>query len=90
MHPPQKGRAYSAYDVCFPDVPNCFAAADESGDVIENAISALDYYFSDLDDLRVARDLQAIRVEVAEELTEGAICSLSHSYRTTQSRYART
>lgn len=62
----------SAYGVSFPDVPDCFAAADDFADLQKNAIEALDDYLSDLDEFPVSRDIEAIRAEVAEDLAEGA------------------
>ncbi len=62
----------SAYGVSFPDVPDCFAAADEAGDILKNAMAALDDYFADGHPIPAPRDIQAIRKEVAEDLAEGA------------------
>lgn len=62
----------SAYGVSFPDVPDCFAAADEEKDVLKNAIDALDDYFADGQSIPSPRGIEAIRQEVAEDLAEGA------------------
>ncbi|WP_109464425.1 type II toxin-antitoxin system HicB family antitoxin [Albibacillus kandeliae] len=62
----------SAYGVSFPDVPDCFAAADDEKDVLKNAIAALDDYFADGHPLPAPRSIEDIRAEVAEDLAEGA------------------
>ncbi|WP_339107136.1 type II toxin-antitoxin system HicB family antitoxin [Thioclava sp. GXIMD4216] len=62
----------SAYGVSFPDVPDCFAAADEEKDLMSYAIAALDDYFADGHEAPHPRDLEAIRSEVKEDLAEGA------------------
>ncbi|WP_170764882.1 type II toxin-antitoxin system HicB family antitoxin [Ruegeria lacuscaerulensis] len=62
----------SAYGVSFPDVPDCFAAADEAADISKHAIAALDDYFADLDEVPVPRDIEEIRAEVSDVLAEGA------------------
>lgn len=62
----------SAYGVSFPDVPDCFAAADEEKDILKNAIAALDDYFAEGQDLPKPRSIEEIRPEVAEDLAAGA------------------
>ncbi len=62
----------NAYGVSFPDVPDCFAAADEEKDILKNAIAALDDYFADGHDLPKPRSIEEIRPEVAEDLAAGA------------------
>lgn len=62
----------SAYGVSFPDVPDCFAAADKPDDILKNAIAALDDYFSDGHPVPMPRGLNDIRNEVLEDLAERA------------------
>jgi predicted RNase H-like HicB family nuclease len=62
----------SAHGVSFPDVPDCFAAADDAKDILKNAIAALDDYFADGHTPPEPRGIEAIRVEVQEDLQEGA------------------
>ena len=62
----------TAYGVSFPDVPDCFAAADEQEDILKNAIDALEDYFADGHPLPQARSLEEIKAELAEDLAEGA------------------
>jgi predicted RNase H-like HicB family nuclease len=62
----------SAFGVSFPDVPDCFAAADEEKDVLRYAISALDDYFSEGQQAPRPRGHLEIMQEVAEDLAEGA------------------
>lgn len=62
----------SAYGVSFPDVPDCFAAADEPGDILKNAIAALDDYFADGHALPAPRSIEDIRKDVVDDLAEGA------------------
>ncbi|QDL92562.1 ribbon-helix-helix protein, CopG family [Paroceanicella profunda] len=62
----------SAYGVSFPDVPDCFAAADEEEDLMANAIAALDDYFADGHVMPAASGLEQVRAAVAEDLAEGA------------------
>lgn len=61
----------SAYGLSFPDAPGCFSAADNLNDVIPNAVEALSLYFED-QPIPTPRDLDAIRVEVARDIAEGA------------------
>ena len=62
----------SAYGVSFPDVPDCFAAADDADDVMSNAIAALDDYFLAGHDMPPPRGLAAIRADLATDLAQGA------------------
>lgn len=62
----------SAYGVSFPDVPDCFAAADEEEDVMAAAIAALDDYFDDGHAVPAAAQISAIRATYADDLAEGA------------------
>lgn len=62
----------SAFGVSFPDVPDCFAASDDEGSVMLNAITALDDYFQDRSDHPVASALEDVRRRYAEDLAEGA------------------
>jgi predicted RNase H-like HicB family nuclease len=62
----------SAAGVHFPDVPGCFAAADDPADIMQNAISALDDFFADSSEVTEARGIEAIRLETKEDLAEGA------------------
>ena len=61
----------SAYGVHFPDLPGCFSAADEIGDVIPNAIEALSLWFEDSDVVEPTA-VETIRSSAAEDLAEGA------------------
>ena len=63
----------SAYGVHFPDVPGCFSAADDTGDLLTNASQALSLHLEDAS-LPEARTLDAIRLDgdVAKDLSEGA------------------
>ena len=62
----------SAYGVRFPDVPGCFSAADTFDEIIPNAIEALALFFEDRE-IIPARSIEAVREEVAEDLTAGAV-----------------
>ncbi len=61
----------SAYGIRFPDVPGCFSAADDFDAVIPNAVEALSLYFED-QPLPEPRDLDVLRAELADKITEGA------------------
>ena len=61
----------SAFGVEFPDLPGCFSAADEIGDVVPNAIEALSLWFEDADELEPSA-IEMIRQRVADELAQGA------------------
>ncbi len=62
----------SAFGVSFPDLPDCFAAADDERDIMKNAIAALDDYFSDGHEAPTAMSLNEVKREVKEDLAEGA------------------
>lgn len=64
----------SAFGVTFPDLPGCFAAADEEDGVFGAAQAALSLYATDQLDLAAARSLAQIKsdAEIAAELREGA------------------
>lgn len=61
----------SAFGVHFPDLPGCFSAADEQGEILPNAIEAMTLWFEDETDVP-ARSLQDIREVAAQDLEEGA------------------
>ena len=61
----------SAYGVSFPDLPGCFAAADDSGAILRNAVEALELWFEDAAPV-TPRGPEAIAAAVAEELAAGA------------------
>lgn len=61
----------SAFGVEFPDVPGCFSAADDLGEVLPNACEALDLWFEDAPRIEPMR-LDQIQARVAAELAEGA------------------
>lgn len=63
--------ADSAFGVTFPDVPGCFAAADEADGVVAAACDALALWAED-QPLPQPRALDAIRDEVAADLRAGA------------------
>lgn len=62
----------SAYGVSFPDVPDCFAAADEAEELMANAIAALDDYFAEGSEAPAPRPLEAVRKQYADDLANGA------------------
>lgn len=64
----------SAYGLTFPDLPGCFAAADDWNDISAAATEALDVWFEDMPDVE-PQSLEAIRrmPEVAEAMKNGAI-----------------
>jgi predicted RNase H-like HicB family nuclease len=72
----------SAYGVSFPDLPGCFSAADTLEDLLPNACEALSLWFEDGEDV-AARDIVAIRADVADDLAQGAfllaVPRLSHA-----------
>ncbi len=63
--------ADSAYGLTFPDLPGCFAAADAEGDILRNAVEALELWFEDAKPV-TPRGAQAIAAEVAADLAQGA------------------
>ena len=62
----------SAYGLTFPDLPGCFAAADDWDGIPAAATEALDLWFEDEPDV-VPASLEAIRkrVDVAEAVAPG-------------------
>ena len=62
----------SAYGVQFPEVPGCFSAADSFEEIVPNAIEALSLFFED-GEPAPPRGLEAVREEVAANVSEGAV-----------------
>ena len=62
----------SAFGVSFPDVPDCFAAADDEQQVMANAISALDDYFADGHTPPTPQSHLDVKKALAKDLAEGA------------------
>lgn len=62
--------ADSAYGVSFPDLPGCFSASDNEGEVLRNASEALDLWFDDQAFIEPSR-LDQVRMKAAEELGQG-------------------
>lgn len=66
----------SALGLTFPDVPGCFAAADDEADMTSAAREALDLFFEDADpDAFPARSMQELRRDpaVGEMLADGGV-----------------
>ena len=63
--------ADSAYGLSFPDLPGCFAAADAEGDILRNAVQALELWFEDAQPV-TPRGPEAIAAETAADLAQGA------------------
>ena len=61
----------SAYGLTFPDLPGCFAAADTQGDILRNAVEALELWFEDASPVP-PRGPEAIAAEVSADLAQGA------------------
>ncbi len=61
----------SAYGVSFPDLPGCFAAADDSGAILRDAVEALELWFEDATPV-TPRGAEAIAAAVADDLAAGA------------------
>ena len=61
----------SAYGLSFPDLPGCFAAADDSGAILRNAVEALELWFEDAAPVTPRRP-EAIAAAVADDLAAGA------------------
>jgi len=61
----------SAFGVTFPDLPTVFSAADDEGDLLRNAASAVASYF-DTEEAVEPSPMQAIREAAAEDLAQGA------------------
>ncbi len=68
--------ADSAFGVHFPDLPGCFSAADAIGDVIPNAVEALDLWFEAADVRPEPSPIEHIREVAAADLAEGAFLVL--------------
>ncbi|TGN35316.1 CopG family transcriptional regulator, partial [Paracoccus liaowanqingii] len=64
----------SAYGLTFPDLPGCFAAADDWNGISTAATEALDLWFEDMPDVEPA-SLDAIRnqPQVIEAMANGAV-----------------
>lgn len=64
----------SSYGLTFPDLPGCFAAADDWNGISAAATEALDLWFEDMPDIEPAT-LDAIRKrpEVIEDMAAGAV-----------------
>ncbi|MCW2395161.1 MULTISPECIES: type II toxin-antitoxin system HicB family antitoxin [unclassified Sphingobium] len=70
--------ADSAFGVIFPDLPGCFSAVDDAGDVVPQAVDALALWFED-QDIVAPSSLDDIRARYADELAEGAyLVSVPH------------
>ena len=61
----------SAYGVTFPDLPGCFAAADDFNCIIPAAAEALDLWF-ETEVVIAPRGIEDVRHDVATDLVEGA------------------
>lgn len=61
----------TAYGLSFPDLPGCFAAADNEGDILRNAVEALELWFED-EPAVTPRGPEAVAAEVASDLAAGA------------------
>jgi predicted RNase H-like HicB family nuclease len=66
----------SAFGVHFPDLPGCFSAADTLDEVMPMAVEAASLYLEDEVTLPEPRSIEAIRAEVAKDLTDGAFLIL--------------
>lgn len=66
----------SAYGVYFPDLPECFSAADTLDEIVSEASDAVSLYFDDRDVSIVASSLEAIRNAAQEDLATGAFLIL--------------
>lgn len=64
----------SAYGLSFPDLPGCFAAADDWNGISAAATEALDVWFDDMPDIEPATldDIRK-RPDVAEAVATGAV-----------------
>lgn len=64
----------SAFGVTFPDLPGCFAAADDWAGIPAAATEALDLWFEDMPDIAPASlDEVRARDDVKAELAAGAV-----------------
>ncbi|MEX0502537.1 type II toxin-antitoxin system HicB family antitoxin [Alphaproteobacteria bacterium LSUCC0719] len=61
----------SAFGIEFPDVPRCFSAADDADDIIAMASEALSLHLEG-QDIPMARSLDELRIECADDLANGA------------------
>jgi predicted RNase H-like HicB family nuclease len=61
----------SAYGITFPDLPGCFAAADDQEDIVRRAVEALELWFEDAAPV-LPRGPAAIAGEVGDDLAQGA------------------
>jgi predicted RNase H-like HicB family nuclease len=61
----------SAYGITFPDLPGCFAAADDQACILRKAVEALELWFEDASSVP-PRGPEAIAREVADDLAQGA------------------
>lgn len=76
----------TAFGVTFPDIPDCFAAADEEDDIVGNAMDALDDYFADGHAVPAASSIIDVQKRHAADLAEGAfLVSVSYIPRPTKS-----
>jgi predicted RNase H-like HicB family nuclease len=66
----------SAFGVHFPDLPGCFSAADTLDEVMPMAVEAASLYLEGEVTLPEPRSIEAIRAEVAKDLTDGAFLIL--------------
>ncbi|EKF17440.1 type II toxin-antitoxin system HicB family antitoxin [Nitratireductor pacificus] len=64
----------SAYGISFPDLPGCFSAADGEGEILPNAMEALELYFEDVSDHPAPKGIEEVRAmpQIAADLTSGA------------------
>lgn len=64
----------SSFGLTFPDLPGCFAAADDWNGISAAATEALDLWFEDMPDVEPAPlDEVRKRADVAEALAAGAV-----------------
>lgn len=63
--------ANSAYGLSFPDLPGCFAAADNESDILRAGVEALELWFEE-EAVVDPRGPEAISREVAGDLAAGA------------------
>jgi predicted RNase H-like HicB family nuclease len=64
----------SAWGVSFPDLPGCFSAADKEGDLLPNAMEALELFAEGAGELPRPSSIEKIRAagEIAADLAAGA------------------
>ena len=65
----------SAYGITFPDLPGCFGASDEDGDLLSAAQEALMLYVEDEADVAAPRSLPELQRDcaISRELAAGAV-----------------